>query len=316
MNKKVVKVLAVTTVFCANSVLADMLSSDLTSAGAEKAANKDGTIPAIGNASTPQSGWTFGKNRQDFWAYKGEKPLFSIDASNVDKYADKLSPAQIQMIKQTKGYRMDIYPTHRNCSEPEFVQANTKANLTRGKIGSDGWSLEDAALPGIPFPIPKKGIEVLWNFLVGYQGVGVELKNGFTYISPRPGSKEPITAGWEQVNYWPWGKKGSASPSSLDGYRGGFYYAYHTPAAFAGQGTVQNNYFKREMEAFYYFTGQRRVRRLPAYAYDAPVIGFENQYPIDATNLFYGNPDRFDWKLIGKKRCISRITTSNSMMAR
>jgi len=142
---------------------------------------------------------------------------------------------------------------------------------------------------------------VLWNFLVGYQGVGVELKNGFTYISPRPGSKEPITAGWEQVNYWPWGKKGSASPSSLDGYRGGFYYAYHTPAAFAGQGTVQNNYFKREMEAFYYFTGQRRVRRLPAYAYDAPVIGFENQYPIDATNLFYGNPDRFDWKLIGKK---------------
>ncbi len=156
MNKKVVKVLAVTTVFCANSVLADMLSSDLTSAGAEKAANKDGTIPAIGNASTPQSGWTFGKNRQDFWAYKGEKPLFSIDASNVDKYADKLSPAQIQMIKQTKGYRMDIYPTHRNCSEPEFVQANTKANLTRGKIGSDGWSLEDAALPGIPFQYQKR----------------------------------------------------------------------------------------------------------------------------------------------------------------
>ncbi len=305
MNMKKMKTLVAATIFCAGTgafaAEADKLGSELTVLGAEKGGNKEGTIPAMGAPDTPKSGWSQGKNREDFWVHKGEKPLFTIDTSNVEKYADKLSPAQVQMVKQTKGYRMDIYPTYRTCSAPDFVQANTKTNASRGKIASDGWSLEDAALPGVPFPLPKKGIEVLWNFLAGYQGVGVELKAGLTYISPRPGSTEPIKAGWEQINYFPWAKKGTTSPAAVGGYKQGFYYAYHTPAAFAGQGIVENLYFKNELEAFYYFTGQRRVRRLPAYAYDAPVIGFENQYPIDATNLYFGNPDRFDWKLIGKK---------------
>ncbi|WP_230405212.1 DUF1329 domain-containing protein [Undibacterium rugosum] len=305
MTMKKIKTLVAVSVLCAThgafAAEADKLGTELTPLGADKSGNKEGTIPAIGAPDTPKAGWSQGKNREDFWTHKGEKPLFTIDASNVDKYADKLSPAQVQMLKQTKGYHMDIYPSHRTCSAPDFVQANTKINATRGKIGSDGWSLEDAALPGVPFPLPKKGIEVLWNFLAGYQGVGVELKNGLTYISPRPGSTEPIKAGWSQINYFPWAKKGTTSPAGVDGYKQGFYYTYNTPAAFAGQGIVENLYFKKELEAFYYFTGQRRVRRLPAYAYDAPVIGFENQYPIDATNLYFGNPDRFDWKLLGKK---------------
>ncbi len=43
------------------------------------------------------------------------------------------------------------------------------------------------------------------------------------------------------------------------------------------------------------------MRRLPSYAYDAPLIGFENQYPADMFQIFSGNPDRFDWKIVGKK---------------
>ena len=43
------------------------------------------------------------------------------------------------------------------------------------------------------------------------------------------------------------------------------------------------------------------MRRLPSYGYDAPLIGFENQYPADMFQIFSGAPDRFDWKIVGKK---------------
>jgi Protein of unknown function (DUF1329) len=40
---------------------------------------------------------------------------------------------------------------------------------------------------------------------------------------------------------------------------------------------------------------------MPAYSYDAPQIGFENQYTVDEPWLFNGQLDRFSWKLVGKK---------------
>ncbi|MCJ2385513.1 DUF1329 domain-containing protein, partial [Lactiplantibacillus plantarum] len=42
----------------------------------------------------------------------------------------------------------------------------------------------------------------------------------------------------------------------------------------------------------------------PSYAYDAPQIGFENQYTVDEGWLFNGQLDRFDWKLVGKREML------------
>jgi hypothetical protein len=65
---------------------------------------------------------------------------------------------------------------------------------------------------------------------------------------------------------------------------------------------VQTFHFAdNQAEAYYYFPGQRRVRRMPTYNYDAPQIGFENQYTVDEPWLFNGDIDRFEWKLVGKK---------------
>jgi hypothetical protein len=72
------------------------LGKDLTAVGAEKAGNKDGTIPEFSGMDKTPAGWSYGKLREDAWKHKGEKPLFTIDASNVDKYQDKLTPGQIR----------------------------------------------------------------------------------------------------------------------------------------------------------------------------------------------------------------------------
>lgn len=293
---------------------AERLGKELTPVGAERAANKDGSIPAWSGATdTPQPGWSYGKVRGDYAFTKGEKPLFSINAGNAERYAERLSPGQQALLKTFNGYRMDVYPSKRSCSYPEHVLANTKANVSKAKIGPDGWSLAEAALPGVPFPVPGSGIEVLWNFLTRYQGLGVYWPAGRSYVSPRAGSGDGILFEYEQVQYNPWGRKGVHSPAESGGLQTGFYYAYRLPSSLQGQALAQRFYFSKDVESFYYFPGQRRVRRLPTYAYDAPLIGFENQFPSDAVFLFFGNPDRFDWKIVGKKEMYVQYNNFEAM---
>ena len=277
--------------------------ADLTPVGAERGGNKDGTIPAWeGKLDVPVGGWSWGKFRGDYWRHKSEKPLFSIDASNVEKYKDKLSPGQVQLIRQTKGYRMDVYPSHRNAAFPEFVLANTRKNAGHARLSLDGAYLKEAYLPAVPFPAPKSGAEAIWNFMLRYQGVGFEYPGGaYTCLSPRPGSSEWIEAKGPQHNYFPCGKKGTTTPAQVGDVYYYIYFQYQNPPALAGQGLAQTWYFAKNNEAYYYFPGQRRVRRLPSAAYDTPQIGFENQYTFDQPYLLNGSIDRHDWKLVGKR---------------
>jgi hypothetical protein len=199
--------------------------SDLTPIGATRAGNKEGTIPAWEGVDQPLPGWSYGKVRGDFWKYKDEKPILVIDASNVDKYADNLTAGQINMLKTFKGYTMPVYPSHRNCGFPDQVVNNTKAEGGKAKIAADGWSLENAILPGVPFPAPKSGIEAIWNHLIHYSGLAADYPAGFTYVSPAPGSDKGIRVGWNQLLVYPWGdKEGAHDTKSNAGLEVGVYY--------------------------------------------------------------------------------------------
>lgn len=292
------------TVNAASEADAAKLGKELTPVGAEKGANKDASIPAWQGTEAPMAGWSYGKSRAKHWKYNTDKPLYTIDASNVDKYSDKLSPGQAQLVKQSKGYRMEVYPSRRTCGNPDFVVENTRKNVATAKLAGDGWSLKDATVPGIPFPLPKTGTEVMWNAKMKYAGIGFEWPTLFTSLSPRQGASEWIDAGSTQTYYFPWGKKGSVQLSQLKPVEYHTYFAYKSPTALAGQALSITNYLDKTNEVFYYFPGQRRVRRMPTYAYDAPQIGFENQYTMDEPRMFNGTIDRFDWKLVGKKELL------------
>lgn len=268
--------------------------------GAEKAAKGD--IPAW-NGENVVNGWSYGQLRKDSFKYKDEKATAVIDAANVDKYADKLTPGQVALVKQIKGYKMDVYPTHRYCSAPDFVIENTKKNAAgSARLGADGQTLGEAVVPGIPFPFPKNGVEVMLNSKMRYRGVGMEYKKNTTAVSPRKGGGEWIKAISEQTMYFPWGVKGSTNLSTLPQTEFYTYFAYVAPTALAGQALAITIFLNKPgNETFYYFPGQRRVRRMPSYAYDSPQIGMENQYTMDEPYVFTGSLDRFDWTLVGKK---------------
>src|SRR5258708_23763198 len=75
------------------------LGTTLTPMGAEKAGNAAGTIPAWdGGITRVMSGYKPGGYYPD--PYASDKPLFTIDQSNVDKDKDSLAPGQVALIKK------------------------------------------------------------------------------------------------------------------------------------------------------------------------------------------------------------------------
>lgn len=271
------------------------LGKDLTPVGAEKAASKDGAIPAWdGGMTKVPAGWKPG--RLD--PYAADKPLFSVDASNLDKYQDKVPPGQAALIKTYKGYKLDVYPTHRSCPAPDLVAERTRKNATYAKIGDDGWRLEQAYTAGVPFPIPKSGIEVLWNYKTRYTGIGRRAQ--ISALMPDKDGSLVENKQWFFEMY-PFNDPKNSTLKDIEGIDSKLLYDVMSPPSRAGEGYLIHAYLDKPQDAWIYFPGQRRVRRSPTFAYDNPIAGFDNLYFVDQINMFTGAPDRYDFKLIGKK---------------
>jgi hypothetical protein len=197
---------------------------------------------------------------------------------------------------------MDVYPTHRNCTVPDWAAERTKENLAEAKLAADVWGLARAKAGGVPFPIPKNGVEAMWNMKLRVSGIGFIFKNGGSTLNPRPGTNDFVFYDWQLTQYWPMAKKEAKNVEDFSGVEFYTYYKYSAPAALAGQAITSTSYLENKYpDNYYYFPGQRRVRRLPTYVFDAPLIGFENEYMVEMQNMFWSALDRFDYKLVGKK---------------
>lgn len=291
---------------------AQHLKSTLTPFGAEKAANKEGTIPAwTGGLITPTPGFVNGGKRPDPFA--AEKPLFSITAKNADTYADKLSDGSKAMLKRFPDtYRIDVYPTRRTAAAPQWVYDATYRNATQAKIadGSAGQYPEGAS-GGVPFPIPKNGIEAIWNHILRWRPPAVAIDvQGYTVTAD--GRKVMIIdSSVDQV--LPYLKEENAGkPFSGD------YFAvrvlHNGPPIRAGEGLVVRNGLASEDSAWVYLTGQRRVRKLPNACCDTPNPATAGVQAFDDAEVFLGRTDRFDWKLVGKKELFIPYNTNRSMV--
>lgn len=273
------------------------LGKELTPVGAERAGNKDGSIPEF-KGGTPKGKHKLGDPRLDPFA--AEKPLFSIDASNVDKYKDKLTAGQIELIKTRKGYRMDVYPTHRTCGYPDSIAERTKKNATLAKLSTDGNNSLVAAIGGaFPFPIPKNGAEAVWNHRLRWQGLGRFEYYQTNFMNP-DGSFYGLAQ--DQAVVMPFASPKANSPEEVGDVQMKILNTATAPAARTGE-VILAHYFmnKPTNDAWMYFPGQRRVRRLPAFDYDNPIPGYENLETADQYPMFAGNLDRYNWKLVGKQ---------------
>lgn len=275
------------------------LGKDLTPVGAEKAGNKDGSIPEwSGGIVTAPSGWKPGHKRID--PFKDDKPMFSIDATNVDKYKDKLSEGQMTLVKTLKGYRMDVYPTRRSCGFPDFVYERSKINAREAKLAANGWGLEKAIGAAVLFPVPKSGAEAMWNHKLRYMGEG-RIEYYATIFSNKNGFTPLVQDQWVTV---PFHNRKNKGVEEVEHVEMKLLNAVVAPAARTGELILVHWNMNATNDAWLYFPGQRRVRRAPTFAYDNPVPGYENLEAVDQYPMYAGVMDRYNWKLVGKQEMV------------
>ena len=277
------------------------LNQDLTPLGAEKAANADGSIPAwTGGIKEIPAGYKPGDHHPDPFA--NDKILFTITKDNLDEHRDKLSPGQIKLFElYPDTYKMHVYQTRRSASYPQSVYDATFKNATAAQLVEGGNGLINAAV-GIPFPIPQNGVEAIWNHIVRYRGGNVKRYGG--QAAPTASGDYTLIGFDEKLMNHYAAEDASADALAKSNILFRFTQKVTEPARLAGTALLVHetmDQVKTPRQAWTYNTGQRRVRRAPNVAYDAPGTASDGLRTTDDFDMFNGSPDRYNWELKGKK---------------
>ncbi len=283
---------------------AERLGKDLTCTGAIKAGNKEGTIPEFSGkwfGVPPGVSYPLSSGKHPVDVYASEKPLFQITAENMGQYQDKLSPGQQSMLKKyAKTYRIPVYQGHRDFRFSDEVCAVIKKNALDAEVAENGLFIK-GRFGAINFPIPQNGSELIWNNLLNTREYTAHVIRD---------SANVLSNG--TINY------GRTDNTDLDRYNmpellgkqpieGPMAYSftkYLLPERERGGVSVAiepTNFGTNKRLTWAYEPGTRRVRQIPEFGFDQPMSGTSGRMTIDSDRLFNGSPERFNWKLIGRR---------------
>lgn len=272
--------------------------ANLTPLGGERAANAAGTIPAWdGGITKPPAGYTPGRHYVD--PYAADKVLFTITQQNAGQYANQLSEGHKAMLKAYGSFKMNVYPTRRSASAPQRIYDATAKNVGRAKLTNNGNGVE-GAIGGPPFPQPKSGVEVIWNHLLRYRG-DIAQRWVIQATPTRGGQYTPVQFDEETMFRY---HLAGMTPEKLGNQILLFKQTVTAPARLAGGILLVHetlDQVKKPRDAWLYNPGQRRVRRAPQVAYDNPGTAADNMRTSDQLDMFNGAPDKYEWKLVGKR---------------
>ncbi|MCM2318295.1 hypothetical protein D3C85_215810 [compost metagenome] len=278
------------------------LGKELTCTGAERAGNADGSIPAFtGKYLGEVPGWNHvlfsGSKPVD--PYADEKPVVVITAQNMAQYAERLSEGQKALLKRyPETYKINVYPGHRDYRYPDYVCERAKKNALTAEIENGGMGVK--GLGQVPFPIPKSAMEVLWNHQLPARAFTED--NIRDIASVLPNGKVAWGRTWQrnmsQAN------DPKVEPDTATGMQAMSWNTTLSPQREKGTMNIAHepyNFETSDRQAWTYNPGTRRVRQLPGYGFDQPMIGTNGTMIIDEDRLFNGSPERYEWKLLGKR---------------
>jgi len=276
------------------------LGTTLTPLGAEKAGNADGTIPEwTGGLKTDAAPLKSGHLTNPF---KDEQPKFVITAQNAEQYKDKLTAGQLAMFKRYPDtYKIRVFPTHRSVAVPDEIYAAAKTSALNTELVEGGNGLANFTESRYyAFPIPQNGLEVVWNHITRYRGGNV--RRNIVQATPQTNGSYTMVHFEDEVAF-------PSGMTDLDPERAKnallfFKQRVTAPSRLAGNVLLVHDSLdqvKDPRQAWIYNAGQRRVRRAPQVAYDGPGTASDGMRTTDNFDMFSGAPDRYDWKLVGKK---------------
>jgi hypothetical protein len=275
------------------------LGTSLTPMGGIQAGNEAGTIPAwTGGLTSPPPGYQEGKHYVD--PFSDDRPLFTITAKDMDRYRDKLTVGHQALLKAyPDSYKMRVYPTRRSAAMPQRIYAATRKVAATARLSDNGNGVTGAVI-GIPFPIPKNGLEVIWNHILRWRAEGALRQ--IAQAAPTRGGQYTLVKFNDKFDFQY--VHGGMTEQRLNNIIAFFMQKVVAPARLAGgillvHETLDQN--KEHRKAWIYNPGQRRVRRAPNVAFDNPGTAADGQRTRDQFDMFNGSPERYDWTLVGRK---------------
>jgi hypothetical protein len=283
---------------------AEQLKTTLTPLGAERAGNADGTIPAWeGGYTTVPAGFVNGGKRSEL--FPGDEVQFKITAQNMDQYADKLNEGTKALLKKYPDtYYLNIYQTRRTASAPQWMYDETYKNATRSYIADNGTDVVDV-YGGIPFPIPKSGIEAIWNHQLRIRPSSWHFDTDA--LLGTAGGKLVHLNTSEANQLMPYFIEGKTLEDYKKDWDGEFWLLRLTNTAPPVQADTavigRENLVGDDTISYLYLSGQRRVRRLPISCCDVPSTPTGGMASFDETSVFTGAAAMalHNWKIVEKK---------------
>lgn len=285
---------------------AALLQTTLTPIGAERGANADGSIPAWNGGMTEMpSGVVSGQGiMPDFFA--GDQKVLTIDASNVDKYQDRLAVGTVELLKKFSKYRLDVYPTHRTACAPQWVYDNIAKNAVTAQVVPGGGRFGFVnAYGGVPFPIPDSdpdvaGAQIMLNHAAQWKGTWLSLN--YTYYNVENGSANLTGGLYGQYRYCYYEQDDTYD--TWNKYTFWNHSIFNAPASAIGEQVVDYtgmNPLTTPTIAWIYLAGQGRVRKAPELQFDNPASSNNGTVNYDDNFIFVGSLIKYDWKSLGKK---------------
>ena len=297
---------SVNAVAAVSAAEAAKLGAELTPLGAEKAGNADGSIPAWdgGLTSPTQAGFpNFKPGQHHPDPFANDKPLYTITAANMGQYADKLTEGHKKLLQTYRNsFKMIVYPTHRSAASPQRIYDATKRIATTAELAKGGNGVVKAG-EGVPFPIPKSGVEIFWNHVLRYRGDVIVRNIG---QAPVTASGSYTMVKFHDETMVAYSLPGAKS-ENLNNTIAYFIQETTAPARLAGEVLLVQETLDQSVEnrrAWVYNPGQRRVRRAPNVAFDNPGTNSDNLRTSDQFDMYNGSPERYEWTLVGKKEML------------
>ena len=297
------------------------LGTTLTPLGAIKAGNADGTIPSWdGGICSPPAGYKplMGNKGGSPYVdpFANERPLFSINAANLDQYKEKLDKGTLELFKRyPESYRLDVYPSHRTACYPQWVYDNTIKRVKNPQMVGDAPGIINAQAQ-FPFPIPKTGYEAMWNMLVKYD-VPYSEGTQSSYLIDSSGGQALLAVQKIEMRKRFWDNSLDKFPENQPYWE--IISTVLDPAGVSGQKTLLHmftNTHERDSMVWSYIPGQRRVRLAPEFKYDTVSTTSGGVLLFDEINGgFAGKMDKYNFKLLGRKEMYMPYNTYKAWAA-
>ena len=182
------------------------------------------------------------------------------------QYADLLSPGYKALLQKYPDYKLNVYPSHRTAALPQSEYAEIAKEAGQVDLANNGNGLLNYDKTSVPFPLPKNGIEAIYNHLVRYRAGGYQYFPTEMVVQAN-GNFTPVR---REVEVMMASAMGNPEPNRLYYYLG----KVTSPESVAGNLTLVHEPMDQTKEgrlAWTYNPGQRRVLRAPEISYDSPV---------------------------------------------